>query len=136
MTSSLPESARSQLVSRIGDNEVLRAFEVLVTGIEDMGSFEFTPNVAGPKKAVHLVDEGARYYAFIANRHWLLWYFRRPGLRDGLFRFDELASRFPDFQVSKLKEPRKAEGQIRIMTVARAREVVAFVSERISRTYR
>ncbi len=123
----LSKQAREDLLARISSHEIIAAFNLLVAGMVELGVFEFKPNINGKKKAVHFKSGRVSYFAFIANREWLLWYFRRPGVRDGIFSFDELKSWFPKMEFSERSDPEKTEGILRIGSLQDAEAVMNFV---------
>ncbi len=123
----LSKPAYDDLTGRITDPPVLDAFRILIDQMGEMGSFGFRPNIRGRKKSLHFSCGDVSYFAFTANNHWLLWYFRRPGFRDGLFTWKGLAATFPALERSKRADPEKAEGVLRISGRAEAEGVLQFV---------
>ncbi|MFE3837140.1 hypothetical protein [Pseudogemmobacter sonorensis] len=100
------------------------AFEILIAGLHRPGVFMAVPHIGGSKKALHLRSRDGDYFAVIANRAWLLWYFRRPDLRDGIFRFDRLVQDLPGFHLSSRNDPSQVEGLYRITTREKAEKVL------------
>ena len=129
----LSVAARAELIGRIGDQSVLQAFEIIVSGMEKLDRFHLTPNISGQKKSLHFKTGNVSYFAFIANRSWLLWYFRRPGVNNGIFDFDELQGVFPSLEFSTRADPQKREGLLRIHNENEAMQVLTFVGSRVSR---
>lgn len=129
----LPNHARSQLLSKIGNERVRAAFYALVLGMFEMRLFDLHPNVQGQKKALMFRTGRASFFAFTANKSWLLWYFRRPGLAAGIFDFNELRQLFPDLEFSDRRDPEKIEGLFRVTGPADAENLLAFVRSKASR---
>lgn len=123
----LSKEARAELLSRIDSDEVRASFDMLVSGIEKLGKFDLVPNILGAKKSLHFKSGSVSYFAFIANRNWLLWYFRRPGVTAGLFDLEALAAIFPAMELSGRSNPAKVEGVLKIRTTTEAAAVVDYV---------
>ena len=129
MTGGLSKAAREDLDARIKDSGTRAAFVRLTKGLESLGTLTFRPNINGHKKAVHLSSGRVSYFSFIANNHWLLWYFRAPGFRDRIFSWEGLREQFPDIEPSKRTDPEKTEGVLRISSEEQADAVLEFISE-------
>jgi len=71
------------------------------------------------------------YFAFIVNRNWLLWYFRLPGIRAGIFDFDELKAFFPSLELSVRSDPSKSEGMLRLASRSDSEAVLQFVNTKM-----
>jgi hypothetical protein len=128
----LSKKAREDLSARIGSQDVMAAFDLLIVEMAELGAFEIKPNVAGQKKAVHFKSGRVSYFAFITNKEWLLWYFRRPGLRDGIFSFVELMSWFPSLDFSKSSDSERVEAMLRIRSLHEAEAVLHFVRSKFA----
>lgn len=134
----LSEQAAKEIAGRIMNRGALECCRVLLAGMAQTGVFVPVPHLGSSgrsKKAVHFCTAHGRYFAyfsFIANQQHLLWYFRRPGLRDGVFTFEALAGRLPGFALSHRKPPAKAEGQLHLDTRAVAQEVLEIVRDCIA----
>jgi len=126
----LNKLAYDDLTSRITDPPVLDAFHILIDRMGEVGCFGLRPNIRGPKKSLHFSSGQVSYFAFIANNHWLLWYFRRPGFIDGIFTWEELKTNFPAVDRSKRVDSEKREGVLRITSKSEAEDVVKFVASR------
>jgi len=129
----LTQKARDDLLARIESQGVMAAFDLLVTGMGGLGVFELSPNILGRKKSLHFKSGKVSYFAFVANNAWLLWYFRRPGLRDGIFSSDELKSVFSALEFSQRTEPEKVEAVIRIRSQHEAEAVMSFVRGKLTK---
>ena len=125
----LIKRAQDELTGRIRDDAVLRSFNDLICGMDALGLFELRPNINGQKKAIHFASGRVSYYAVVTNNRWLLWYFRRPGFRDGLWTWRDLEKRFPMLDRSQRRDPEKAEGILRLKSPTDVVPVIAFVSE-------
>lgn len=99
----------------------------IINSMEASQQFVLKPNIRGPKKAVHFERGGKAYFAFTANNHWLLWYFRKPAFNDGLVDWDILRSTFASISESDRADPQLAEATLRITSEHMAREVLNFV---------
>ena len=130
---SLSKKAHDELVSKIGSQEVLASFRLLVDGMAAFEKFELQANVLGQKKSLAFKSGRVSYFAFTTNRQWLLWYFRRPGLNDGIFTFEELKVAFPELEFSKRSELEKTEAIVRIRTRKEAEAVLSFVRGKIAK---
>jgi hypothetical protein len=131
--SSLSDHARSEFDARLGDKAVVAAFYSLLGGMASIHAFELVPNVKGRKKALHFRTGKVSYFAVIANREWLLFYFRQPGLRDRIFSFAELATHFPELGYSKRSDPAKIEGLLKLRNVSDVERAMAFVRQVVGR---
>ena len=136
MSDGLIAAERSEFLARLEGQEVIAAFNHFVDGLNDLSLFELSPNMRGQKKGLHFKSGKVSYFAFIANREWLLWYFRRPGLRDGIFTFDELKVVFPSLTFSGRKDVEKLEAVLRIRSVEEADAVLSFVRGKVARLSR
>ncbi|MES2434309.1 MAG: hypothetical protein V4586_10840 [Pseudomonadota bacterium] len=133
MSGGLSNKARGDLSAKIRGKDVLAAFDLLVDGMDEFDVFELSPNVLGQKKSLHFKSGKVSYFAFIANNEWLLWYFRLPGLRDGVFNFDELKSAFPLLAFSDRAEVEKLEAVLRIRSLQDAESVLSFVRSKVAK---
>ncbi len=129
MTSGLGRYAYNELTGRIVDASARTAFDALISGMQNLGAFELRPNVNGQKKAIHFSSGRASYFAVIANNSWLLWYFRYPGFRLGMFKLPDLRKQFPELIVPKRKDPTKTEATLRIWNVQQANQVLSYVAK-------
>ena len=136
MNSGLSNAERSELLARLESQELVAAFSCLVDGLSDLGLFVLSPNILGRKKALNFKSGKVSYFAFIANKEWLLWYFRRPGLKDGIFTFDELKAVFPSLTFSARLEVEKLEAVLRIRSVEEVDAVLSFVRSKAARLSR
>jgi hypothetical protein len=127
VTPALSPQAHDDLTSRICAPEVCDAFHDLVAGLADMGRFDLRPNIGGRKKALQVSSGRVSYFAVVANNHWLLWYFRWPGFRDGVFDWPGLHAAFPDLQRSGATRPDRLEAVLRLRTPAEADAVLRYV---------
>jgi len=123
----LSRKAHDDLAARIRLPEVRDAFDVLLTGLAGTGRFRLRPNVGGQKKALHVSSGRVSYFAVVANNRWLLWYFRWPGFRDGIFDWPGLHGAFADLERSGATHPDRLEAVLRLRTPAEAAAVLRYV---------
>lgn len=123
----LSRAAHDDLTARIRLPEVRDAFDVLLFGLSGMGRFQLRPNVGGRKKALHVSSGRVSYFAVVANNRWLLWYFRWPGFRDGVFDWPNLRMAFANLERSGSTRPDRQEAVLRLRTPVDADAVLRYV---------
>lgn len=123
----LDRKAYDDLIARIRLPEVRASLDVLLSGLAGIERFVLRPNVRGQKKALHVSSGRVSYFAVVANNRWLLWYFRWPGFRDGVFDWQGLQGAFADLERSGASSPDRLEAVLRLRTPAQADAVLRYV---------
>ncbi|NND19957.1 MAG: hypothetical protein HKN98_15395 [Silicimonas sp.] len=113
--------------TRIESPTVRAACDDLLSYFCGRSDFEVNPLTSGPKKSVHFAWQGKDIYAFIANKNWLLWYFRKPGVTVGAFTFGAVQGAFPTAGFTNRKDPNVKEITLKIGSPAEARTIMEFV---------
>lgn len=110
----------------IASQDVKDAYIFLVGAAATSYRFQCHGELKGVIRDFRLYDEsGQQPFAFIVNRESLLFYFRLPAIRSGVYVLDELLVKFDD-----VGENSAGEWTLRIPDLATARQLWAYLQER------
>lgn len=102
----------------IQSNEAKKAYNYLIGWATTLKIHECFPS----RKDFRFMRGNDWDFAFIPNRKWLLFYFRKPCLNSGKFSKTKIIENFPD-----TKENNSGELTIRVKTLEMATQLAAYI---------
>jgi hypothetical protein len=109
-------------LDRPKDQEVRQALFLLITDLKTNSPLSPTFGDHGVIKDIRFLLSERNYFALTVNDGWLLWYFRRPAISDGLVDTQDVKARFPTAQ-----EKSNSEWAVRIHSFNEATDVANYV---------
>lgn len=116
------QSLYCDFLEYIAAPDAIDAFWYLIGWASTLRRYECYPVMKGEVRDFRWFQGEEQHFALIANRKWLLFYFRKPCLRLAKYSRDALESAFPE-----LAENNAGELKLKVYGVEEAKRIASFI---------